>query len=145
MEFYVAHPSDVRYNATNQRFWLRYYPKDGVSHGHLDAHLIAPSETSEDRANCHHLLPIRRWANLTHADTYIHGPFDFVTVNGRKTRDCVDMEAWNALVAKSLMFCNVTPRFDLPSYSIHVDCGAHTTHRMTAVVRNNSQSLIPKK
>jgi hypothetical protein len=145
VEFYVAHPSDVRYNATNQQFWLQYYPKNGVSHGHLDAHLIAPSETSEERATRHHLLLIRCWANLTHADTYIHGPFKFATVNGSKTRDRVDMEAWNALMAKSSMFCNITPRFDLPSYSIHVNRGAHTTFRMTAVARDNSQIANPGK
>jgi hypothetical protein len=95
----------------------------------------------EEHATCHHLLPIRCWVNLTHADTYIHGPLDFATVNGRKTRDCVDMEAWNALKANSLMFCNATPRFDLPSYSIHVDRGVHMTHRMIAVARDHS--LLP--
>jgi hypothetical protein len=143
VEFYVSHPANVRYNATNQRFWLQYCPRNGVSHGHLNAHLIAPSDTSEEQATRHHLLPIHCWANLTHADTYIHGPFDFATVNGCKTRDRVDMEAWNALAANSLMFCNATPRFDLPSYSIHVDCGIHTTHRMIAVARDHSLPPLP--
>ena len=143
VEFFVSHPADVRYNATNQCFWLQYCPRNGVSHGHLDAHLIAPSDTSEERATRHHLLPIRCWANLTHADTYIHGPFDFATVNGRKTRDRVDMEAWNALAANSLMFCNATPRFDLPSYSIHVDRGVHMTHRMIAVARDHLLPPLP--
>jgi hypothetical protein len=143
VKFYISHPANVRYNVTNQRFWLQYCPRNGVSHGHLDAHLIAPSDKSEERATRHHLLPIRCWANLTHADTYIHGPFNFATVNGRKTRDRVDMEVWNALAANSSMFCNATPRFDLPSYSIHVDRGIHTTHRMIAVARGHSLPPLP--
>jgi hypothetical protein len=143
VKFYIWHPADVRYNATNQRFWLQYCPRNGVSHGHLDAHLIAPSDASEERATCHHLLPIRCWANLTHANTYIHGPFDFATVNGRETRDRVDMEAWNALAANSLMFCNATPCFDLPSYSIHVDHGIHMTHRMIAVAPDHLLPPLP--
>ena len=123
------------YNATNQRFWLQYHPRDCVSPSHLDAHLISPSDASEDRATRHNLVPLRRWVNLTHSDTYIHGPFNFATVNGRKSRDHVDLEAWQALVAKSSMFCNATPRFDLPSYSIHVDRGVHTTYRLAASMR----------
>ncbi len=87
---------------------------------------------SKERAIRHHLLPIHCWVNLTHVNTFIHGPFDFTTVNGRKTRDCVGQEAWDALTAKTLMFCNPIPRFDLPSYSIHVDRGVHTTHWMIA-------------
>ena len=106
-------------------------------------HISSPSDTSEERASHHHLLPIRCWVNLTHAETYIHGPFDFATTNGCKTRVRVDMEAWNALAANSLMFCNATPRFDLPSYSIHMDRGIYTTHWMIAVAQDHSLPPLP--
>jgi len=64
VEFYILHPSNVRYNATNQRYWLQYSERDGISNGHLDAHLITPSDTSEDSALRHHLRPVRCWVNL---------------------------------------------------------------------------------
>ena len=58
VEFYILHPSDMRYNATNQCYWLQYSEQDGISNGHLDAHLITPSDSSEDRAKRHNLRPI---------------------------------------------------------------------------------------
>ena len=70
-------------------------------------------------------MPFRRWLNLTHSDTYIHGPFDFTSVHGRKTRDRISQSDWDALAKQSSMFHNPTPRFDLPSYSIHVNRGVH--------------------
>jgi hypothetical protein len=142
-EFYVSHPADVRYDAINQQYWLQYCTRNGVSYGHLNAHLIAPSDTSEERASHHHLLPIHSWVNLTHADTYIHGPFDFATVNERKTWDHVGHKDWDALTAKSSMFCNPTPHFDLPTYSIHVDPGVHTTHQMIAAAGDILQPPLP--
>ncbi len=128
VESYVLHPADVRYNATNQQYWLQYCTRNGTSNSHLDAHLITPSDTSEERAAHHHLLPTYCWVNLTYVDIFIHGPFDVVTVNRRKTWDRVGQEAWDALMAKTSMFCNPIPRFELPSHSIHVDRGFHTTH-----------------
>jgi hypothetical protein len=66
--------------------------------------------------------------NLTHGNTYIHGPFEFATVPGRKTRDRVDINDWNVLLAKSSMFVNKVPKLNLPSYSIHVDHGVHSIY-----------------
>ena len=84
VEFYVAHPQDIRCNVVNQRYWLQYCVQNGISDGRVDAHLITPSDTSEDRAAKHHLHPVRCWVNLTHADTYIHGPFELPPFEGEK-------------------------------------------------------------
>jgi hypothetical protein len=97
---------------------------------------MTPPDTSEERSALHHLLPIRCWVNLTQADTFIHGPFDFAPVNGRKTRDRVGQEAWEMLTTKTLLFSNPIPQFDLPSYSIHVDRGVHTIYWMIAAALN---------
>jgi hypothetical protein len=145
VEFYVLHPSDVQYNATNQRYWLQYSERNGISYGHLDAHLITPSDTSEDRALRHQLRPVRCWVNLTHGDTYIHGPFDFATIHGRKTCGPIDRESWDALAAKLMMFSNQIPWFGLPTYSIHVDCGIHSIFpRMIAAAHDDSRPTLPK-
>ena len=34
----------------------------------------------------HKLLPFRKFINLTHSDTFIHGPFDFSTINNRRRK-----------------------------------------------------------
>ncbi len=112
VEFYVAHPNDVRFNAINQRFWLKYRDHAAPTFGSINAHLITPSDTSEDRASRQNLVPVRCWVNLTHNDTYIHGPFDFASVRGQKTRDRICLDDWNVILAKSSMFVNKVPKLD---------------------------------
>jgi hypothetical protein len=59
---------------------------------------------------------------------FIHGPFEFATVHGRKTRDRVSQDDWDILQRHSSMFQNPLPRFDVPTYSIHIDRGAHVSY-----------------
>ncbi len=134
VEFYVLHPADVRYNAINQRYWLQYSVHNGISNGQLDPHLLTPSDNSEERAAKHKLRPIRTWVNLTHGNTYVHRLFDFATIRGCKSRDRIAQECWDALAGKCSMFTNKISRFDVPTYSIHLDHGVHTVFPcMTAV------------
>ncbi len=90
VEFYVAHPNDVQCNATNQWFWLQYCNHTAPTFGPIDAHLLTPSDTSKSQALCHHLVPVCCWVNLTHGDTFIHGPFVFATVRRGKTRNRIN-------------------------------------------------------
>ena len=124
VDFYILHPADVRFNAVNQRYWLHYHThgeKEASPSTLENAHLIRPSDTSNDYARRHHLVPYRRLINLTHHDTFIHGPFNFASVKGRKTRDRVSQSDWDSLALRSSMFHNAVPSTDLPTYSIHVD------------------------
>jgi hypothetical protein len=50
VEFYVVHPPDVWYNATNQSYWFQYSERNGISNGQLDAHLITPLDILKDPA-----------------------------------------------------------------------------------------------
>jgi hypothetical protein len=126
VEFYVAHPYDVQCNATNQQFWLQYRNHTMPTFGPMDAHLLTPSDTSESQALHHHLVPVRFWVNLTHGDTFIHGPINFATICGRKTHDRIDQTDWDVLSRKSSMFVNKVPQITLPRYSIHSDCGIYS-------------------
>jgi len=101
----------------------------------MDTHLIRPSDSSEDYATRHKLLPFCKWVNLTHHDTFIYGPFDFATVNGRKTQDRISQPDWDVLKTHCNMLHNPLLRFDVPSYSIHVDRGAHVTFHSDAIAR----------
>ncbi len=128
-EFYICHPSDWRYNAINQCYWLQYHGIDEVAMptASTDTHLIRPSDTSDAYAARHKLVPFRKWLNISHLDTFIHGPFDFASICGRKTRDRISQDDWDILVKHTSMFANPLPRFNVPTYSIHVDRGAHVT------------------
>ena len=92
-----------------------------------ETHLIRPSDTLVTYASRHHLLPFRKWVNVSHLDTYIHGPFDFAAIRGRKSRDRISQHDWEILSSHKSMFHNPVPSFELPSYSIHVDRGAHVS------------------
>ncbi len=129
-EFYICHPSDWRYNAVNQRYWIQYHGQNDIKCPtlSLETHLIRPSDTSVDYALRHKLLPFRKWLHITHSDTFIHGPFEFATVRGRKTRDRISQDDWNVLLRHTSMFQNPIPSFDVPTYSIHVDRGAHVSY-----------------
>ena len=127
VEFYILHEADVRYNATNQRYWLQYHAKSDLVTPNLatETHFIRPSDTSEQLAARHNLLPSRQWVTLVNDCTYIHGPFDFAAINGRQSHDRVDISDWNVLHAHKSMYSNQPPSLELPTYSIHVDNGVH--------------------
>jgi hypothetical protein len=94
LEFFICHPSNSRINAINQRYWLQYHTLSELQSplSSTDIHLIHPSNTSVDYTQHHKLCPFWKWLNLTHLNTFIHGPFEFASVNpsmAGKTRDCV--------------------------------------------------------
>jgi hypothetical protein len=83
VKFYTLHHDDVRFNAINQRYWLQYHFLANLTTpiSTTTMHLICPSNTLEALAMKQKLAPFRCGLNLTHSDTYLHGPFDFATVN----------------------------------------------------------------
>jgi hypothetical protein len=66
---------------------------------------------------------------------FIHGPFEFASVNGQKTWYRISQPDWDVLKAHCDMFHNPLLRFDVPSYSIHVNRGAHVTFHSDAIAR----------
>ena len=139
-DIYLSHPSDWRYNAINQRFWLQYHHHNDINNPTVgsDTHLVRPSPTSAQYAVNHQLQPLRKWINITHHGTFIHGPFNFATVNARKSRDRIAASDWHILRQHTDMFQNPIPSLDVPTYSIHVDRGAHTQFHD----RHHCQSLL---
>ena len=128
VEFYILHSADDRYNGINQGYWLQYHKaSDIITPTLATAHFIKPTDISEQLAARHKLVPFRRWVNLTHESTYIHGPFEWATDRGRKTQDCVSLEEWNTLSNHVGMFSNNLPKLNIPTFSIHVDNGIHST------------------
>jgi hypothetical protein len=128
MEFYTLHHANVWFNSANKQYWLQNHAFNNIATptSSTQTHIIRPSNTSEAHAACHCLVPFRHWVNLLHSGTLLHGPFKFASVNGQKLRDCVSQANWDVLAKFSTCFQNPFPRFNLPSYSIHIDCGIHS-------------------
>ena len=88
------------------------------------------------------LLPFRKFINLTHSDTFIHGPFDFSTINNRKSRDIFCQSDWDILKSHCDLYHNPLPRFHVPTYSVHVDAGAvPLLYRVTFSRRHNAHFI----
>jgi hypothetical protein len=123
-KFYISHPADWHYNAVNQQYWLQlHYLEDITSpHSTANTHLVRPSETSESYASCHKLLPLGKWLNISHLDTYIHGPVEFATIVIAFARRTGVSSADTSLCSAIQFHCS-----DVPTFSIHVDRGAHVT------------------
>ena len=150
VNFYICHPADTRYNAINQRYWLEYHPKieDSNTNHRATAHLIRPTSTSAAYATAEGLRPFRQWVRLCNADTYICGPFDFATINGRKTRDRIPHERWEELEQRKHLFTNDLPSLTLPSYSVHLsqfhttyESQSLTTRFLACTTKSDSRSL----
>jgi hypothetical protein len=129
VEFYTLHHHNVCSNAIDQRYWLQYHLLGNLTNptSTTTMHLIRPSDTSEALAMKQKLVPFCCWSNLTHLDTYLHGPFNFATVKGWKTRVRTAQHDWDILSCQAVQFQNLLPWFDLPSYSIHIDHGVYIT------------------
>ncbi len=98
-------------------------------------HLIRPSDNSETYTSRHKLLPFWKYINLTHSDTFIHGPFGFTTINNRKSRDRICQSVWDMILKSHCdLFHNPLSRFDVPTYLVHVDAGAHTSFYSAALL-----------
>ncbi len=126
-KFYICHPDDWCYNAINQWYWLQLHSVSNLAFPRLttETHLVWPTDSSNSYAAHHKLMRFRKWLNICHMDTYIHGPFDFASVRGHKTRDCVSQTDWDVLYCHQLMFYNPVPSFNVPTYSMYFDCSAH--------------------
>jgi hypothetical protein len=137
LEFFICLLSNSRINAINQCYWHQYHTLSKLQSplSSTDTHLIHLSNTLVDYAHCHKLCPFQKWLNSTHLDTFIHGPFEFASVNGRKMRDPVSQANWDILKSHLNMFHNPLPWFDVPSYSIHVDRSAHVSFQDAAISR----------
>jgi hypothetical protein len=109
LEFFICHPSDSRINAVNQRYWLQLHTLGKLQSplNLTETHLIKPPDTLVDYAQRHKLRPFCKWINLTHLNMFIHGPFEFASIHGWKTQDCVSQVNWDVL--KSHLDMTTTP------------------------------------
>jgi hypothetical protein len=144
VEFFVRHTADGRYNSANQQFWLQYHMPGDIA-SPLDTtntHLIRPSDTSEQTAAHKGLVAFCQWVNLTHDSVFLHGPFEFASIHGCKSRDCVSINDWTAPDGLKSQYDNPAPTFDMPSYTLSILTVVSTASSIVLPSAPNSTPLL---
>ncbi|KAL3787769.1 LOW QUALITY PROTEIN: hypothetical protein HJC23_009820, partial [Cyclotella cryptica] len=110
VQFFICHPKDKLQHPRNQRWLLEYHAASTVARLHQgDYHILRPDSYAPIYAKELNLHPYCQWVNLFHHATYIHGPFEFATINGRKTRDRISTSDWDILSQSSTRYDDAPP------------------------------------
>jgi hypothetical protein len=135
VHFFIIHPSDKQQHPRNQRWWLEYHPSSSIARIHQgDYHLLRPDSYASVYAKENYLHPFCQWVNLLHESTYIHGPFEFATINGRITRDRISDKDWQQLSIAHNKYDDTPPDLDRPDFTgIQFSRNYHTSVTDAAV------------
>jgi hypothetical protein len=133
--FYIAHPSDAAFNAPNQRFWKQYHFDDNnlvLSHRY---HLVRPNKNEHEYCRRKNLKPYQEWINLHDKDTFLLGPFNFASINNRKTNDRISATIWKQLHSLECRVSNSLPTMDIniQGYVCHIDTPFHSEHQSPSI------------
>jgi hypothetical protein len=120
VEFCIDHHRDKNIDICSRRYWLEYHKSNAHKTLSANYHILQPSQYSFEIAKSKQLVPYREWINLDDIlGVSLHGPFDFVTRNNRKTKDRIAAVDWLALADQSAHHQNQAPK--VSSHVIHVD------------------------
>lgn len=142
VNFYIEHVNDASVNLTEKRFWLEYHYASNVKTIGSRFHLIQPSAVSGKIARDRNLTPYREWVYLQQDEILIHGPFNFATVNNRKTRDQISAVDWNILIAGRSKYDCDPPRFTQPIVHITTSEQPHSEHTSQSVTERVQSFLF---
>eukprot|EP00956_Cyclotella_meneghiniana_P025493 scaffold53356_cov47-Cyclotella_meneghiniana.AAC.6 len=118
VNFFICHPRDATLHPRNQRWWLEYHPSSSVARIHQgDYHLVRPDNNASVYAKENSLHPFCQWVNLLHTSTFIHGPFEFATINDRNSHDRIAVEDRQKLAVSSSKYDNAPPDLDAKDYN----------------------------
>jgi hypothetical protein len=56
------------------------------------------------------LVPYREWMQIDNSSVTLHGPFNFATLNNRKTRDRISKTDWIVLQDRKMLYHNPAPK-----------------------------------
>ncbi|KAL3795073.1 LOW QUALITY PROTEIN: hypothetical protein HJC23_006394 [Cyclotella cryptica] len=97
----------------NQRWWLEYHAASTVACLYQgDYRILRPDSYAPIYVKELNLHPHCQWVNLLNHGTYVHGPFKFATINGRKTHDRISLSNWEILSQSSDQYDNDPPDLD---------------------------------
>jgi hypothetical protein len=109
-EFLMEHYRDKQLLYEDKRFWLEYHHVVLGKQWSDKYHLLQPSDLSTKTAKDRNLQTYREWVNFNDPAVYVHGPFEFATLNKRKTRDRVSLVDWQVLVQHKGKYHDAPPR-----------------------------------
>jgi hypothetical protein len=135
-EFYIEHHRDKQHDITHRRYWLEYHESNSHKSISVDYHIIQPSQYSESVATSKRLTPYREWINIDDPDILLHGPFNFATLNNRKTRDRIADTDWHILAQYKSKYDNFAPK--VTNNVMHVDI----TQPIYEQVQNNEEVSV---
>jgi hypothetical protein len=117
-DFCICHPKDRDLHPRNQRWWIEYHAASSAAKLHQgDYHILRPDENSALYAKQNQLFPFSQWLNLLHDPTFVHGPFEFAVVNGRKTRDRICDDDWKQLIAAKEKYDDAPPNLQMNDFT----------------------------
>ena len=133
VEYYVAHPDDSKYGAINKRYWKEYHAKLGSYQLHKKYHIIKPTICEEKYCVEKSLIPYETWSYIGQENIFIHSPFDFATLNGRKTKDRISEFDWKKLIQSKDEYHNHPPVLTAPRVSLHIDTPIYSSHTSVSI------------
>jgi hypothetical protein len=129
MNFLIRHPKDNTLPIHHARFWIEYHKILSPKRLHTQFHIIQPSDISHKLASKQNLTPYREWVNLKDESIIIHGPFNFSTINNRKTRDRINTRDWEILIQAKHKYDNDHPIIkDVPIQSVYWNEPIQSSH-----------------
>ena len=66
-------------------------------------------------------------------EIYINGPFNFATLNGRKTKDRISEFDWNKLIQSNDKYDHHSPALTDPCVSLYIDTPISSSHTSVAI------------
>ena len=147
--FLIQHPKDKDVAYPHKRFWIEYHKVLTPKHLHTQYHIIQPSDISPKIADNQNLIPYREWINIKDQSILINGPFNFSTLNQRKTRDKIDIREWQILQQSYQLYDNEKPVINnTPVQYLHwndpnqlVDSSAEVDNRVKTFVNNLANEI----
>jgi hypothetical protein len=113
-KFLIAHHRDAKLDISDRRFWLEYNFSNPPKCLGIDYHILQPLQYSAATEKSKQLVSYREWINISDPELTIHGPFNFATLNNRKTRDRISATDWKSLAESQAKYHNHAPQLSPP-------------------------------
>jgi hypothetical protein len=120
IEFFIEHHRDKHLDICDRRYWLEYHQTNSQKFLSTDYHILQPSQYSEDTAKSMGLVPYREWIQIDDSSVTLHGPFNFATLNNRKTRDRISKMDWIVLQDRETLYHNPAPKLTQRIMSVDI-------------------------
>ena len=144
--FFISHPLDSNFNATNRRFWKQYHYDNSrhiISHQY---NLVKPSKNEDSYCTNAGLQAYQEWINIHDSEVYLHGPFNFAHIQGRQTKDRISESDWRKMYSIQCNTDNNLPPLQntLCGYICHLDTPYHSEYESKSISATINAVLLQR-